>query len=88
MTEKGQCVDFGAPDQFGAHIFRVEIPAARSAPVRIVEDYGYDGLEGGIPHDEERVILARAVWSAIAPCERHCTARLPQTSGCAEDRTR
>ena len=70
MTEQGQFVDFGAPDQFGAHIFRVEIPAARSAPVRIVEDYGYDGLEGGIPHDEERVILARAVWSAIAEAAR------------------
>ena len=27
MTEKVQFVDFGAPDKFGAHLFRVEIPA-------------------------------------------------------------
>ena len=26
MTEKLQFVDFGAPEQFGTHVFRVEIP--------------------------------------------------------------
>ena len=57
MTEKAQFVDFGAPEQFGTHVFRVEIPAARTEPVRIIEDYGYRGLEDGIPRDEERVIL-------------------------------
>jgi len=59
-------VGFGAPDQFGAHRFRVEIPAAKQSPVYIVEDFGYRGLEGGIRRDEERVVLARTVWSAIA----------------------
>jgi hypothetical protein len=63
-------VDFGAPDTFGAHIFRVEIPGAKAEPVRIVEDYGYRGLEGGIPRGEERVILTRVVWSAIADIAR------------------
>src|SRR5262249_11982964 len=62
--------DFGAPDAFGAHIFRVEIPVAKTAPVRVVEDYGYRGLEGGVPCSEERVILPRAVWSAIADMAR------------------
>ena len=38
-------------------VFRVEIPAARNEPVVIVEDYGYRGQEGGIPRDEERVVL-------------------------------
>ena len=70
MTEKGQFVDFGAPEQFGTHVFRVEIPAARTAPVRIIEDYGYRGLEDGIPRDEERVILPRPVWSGIAESAR------------------
>ena len=70
MTEKLQFVDFGAPDKFGAHLFRVEIPAVRTESVRIVEDFGYRGLEGGIPKDEDRAILGRAVWSGIADIAR------------------
>src|SRR5437660_5129285 len=70
MREPAKTVDFGAPDEFGAHVFRVEIPASRNDAVLIVEDYGYRGLEGGIPRDEERVILTRLVWSAIADIAR------------------
>jgi len=70
MSEKVKYVDFGAPDKFGTHLFRVEIPASRNEPVRIIEDYGYRGLEGGIPRDEERVILSRAVWSGIGDIAR------------------
>ena len=51
-------------------VFRVEIPAARTEPVRVIEDYGYRGLEDGIPRDEERVILPRPVWSGIAEIAR------------------
>jgi hypothetical protein len=47
MSDKTQTVDFGAPDTFGAHLFRIEIPAGRNDPVVIVEDYGYRGQEGG-----------------------------------------
>lgn len=64
-------VDFGAPDKFGAHLFRVEIPASRHEPVVIVEDYGYRGQESGIPREETRVVLTRPVWSAIADIVRH-----------------
>lgn len=70
MTEKLATVDFGAPDKFGAHIFRVEISAARNDPVAIVEDYGYRGQEAGIPRDEERAVLKRPTWSAIADIAR------------------
>ena len=70
MSEQPKTVDFGAPDTFGAHLFRVEIPASRNEPVVIVEDYGYRGQEGGIPRDEERVVLTRPVWSAIADIAR------------------
>ena len=70
MSEKGETIDFGAPATFGAHVFRVEIPAARTGEVLIVEDYGYGGSEGGIPRDEERVVLARRVWSKIADVAR------------------
>jgi hypothetical protein len=70
MSDTPQTVDFGAPDKFGAHLFRVEIPPARTGSVLIVEDYGYRGQEGGIPREEERVILLRPVWSAIAEISR------------------
>ena len=63
-------VDFGASSAFGTHVLRVEIPAPRSEPVRITEDYGYRGLEGGIPRAEDRVLLPRHVWSAIADAAR------------------
>ena len=70
MTPPVKFVDFGAPDQFGAHLFRVEIPASKSDSVVLVEDYGYRGLEGGIPRDEQRAILPRVVWSSIADTAR------------------
>jgi hypothetical protein len=70
MTDKQKNIDFGAPSTFGAHLFRVEISAARNEPVVIIEDYGYRGQEGGIPRDEERVVLKRPVWSAIADTAR------------------
>jgi hypothetical protein len=73
MTQKEATpttVDFGAPDKFGAHVFRVEIPAARNEPVVIVEDYGYRGHEAGVPREEQRVVLTRRVWSAIADVAR------------------
>ena len=70
MSEKVQFADFGAPEKFGAHLFRVEIPASKTEAVRILEDFGYRGLEGGIPRDEERVILSRAAWSGIADIAR------------------
>ena len=70
MSEPDKTLDFGAPEKFGAHLFRVEIPAAKNEDVRLIEDYGYRGLEVGIPRDEERVILPRAVWSGIADIAR------------------
>jgi hypothetical protein len=63
-------VDFGAPTSFGAHLFRVEIPASRTDEIIVTEDFGYRGLEGGIPKEEERVVLKRSVWSAIADTAR------------------
>jgi len=66
MSEKRNTVDFGAPADFGAHIFRVEIPAARTGEIWIIEDYGYRGGEAGIPRQEARAVLERRVWSQIA----------------------
>ncbi|MDL1974448.1 MAG: DUF3780 domain-containing protein [Deltaproteobacteria bacterium] len=77
---ESKTVDFGAPDRFGAHLFRVLIPAARKDLVVIIEDYGYRGEEGGVPREEERVVLKRQVWSAIAdPARREFNVRLKAT---------
>jgi len=70
VSERPKTIDFGAPDAFGAHLFRVEILASRNEPVVIVEDYGYRGQQGGIPREEERVVIARQVWSAIVDISR------------------
>lgn len=70
MTDQQETIDFGAPTTFGAHVFQVKIPASRSDVVIIVEDYGYHGKEGSSTYDEERVILKRPVWSAIADSAR------------------
>ena len=70
MSNQPMTVDFGASDTFGAHLFRVEIPASRNEPVVVIEDYGFRGQEGGIPREEERVVLKRPVWTAIADIAR------------------
>lgn len=66
ITKKQEYVDFGAISTFGSHLFRVEISSGRSDEVTIVEDYGYRGSENGIPKEEERVVLKRAIWSEIS----------------------
>ena len=70
MNDRPTTVDFGAQDKFGAHVFRVEIPVARSDTVTIIEDYGYRGDEAGVPRDEARAILSRRTWSGIADVAR------------------
>src|SRR4051794_32407299 len=70
MSTKPATVDFGAPNTFGAHVFRVEIPDARNQPILIVEDYGYKGQVGGVPSSEQRVALQRPTWSTIAHTAR------------------
>lgn len=70
-ADKARTVDFGAADSFGAYVFRVEIPAGRSDPVTIVEHFGYEGGERGIPVEEARVRLPRPTWSGIAEAARH-----------------
>jgi hypothetical protein len=77
VSEKLKTIDFGAPDSFGAHLFRVQIPAGRNESVVVIEDYGYRGQEGGVPREEERAVLKRSVWSAIAdPARREFNSRL------------
>ncbi|MDM0068789.1 anti-phage-associated DUF3780 domain-containing protein [Variovorax sp. J31P207] len=76
-SAKKKTVGFGAPDDFGAHVFRVEIPAAKEGEVRIIEDYGVKGGEQGRPYDEVRAVLPREIWSAVSEsCRRDFNDRL------------
>lgn len=70
MTERTKTVDFGASEEFGAYIFRVRIPASTAGNIVIIEHYGYQGGDQGIPLEEERAVLTRTVWSAIADTAR------------------
>ncbi len=70
MTPTLETADFGAPTALGSHLFRVEIQAARSASVVIVEDYGHSVCEAGISREEKRVVLERRVWSKISDIAR------------------
>jgi len=70
MSKPPKSIDFGATGEFGAHLFRVEIPASKNEPVVILEDYGYRGLENGLPEAESRAILSREVWSKISDIAR------------------
>lgn len=70
MTKKISTVDFGAPEEFGTHLFQVTIPLSRQGEVEILEYYGFNGGEGGLPYEEMRVILPRSIWSGIADAAR------------------
>ena len=59
-------VDFGAPSIFGAHVFRVEVPDGRSAPIKLIEDYGLQGGDNGIPHEEARALIERSAWPVLS----------------------
>jgi Protein of unknown function (DUF3780) len=64
MRLKTTTAGFGAPTEFGAHVFHVVIPAAKAESVSVVEDYG---LIGG---EIVRVVLPRFAWSGIAEAAR------------------
>ena len=61
---------FGAPKDFGAHRFKVQIPAGRSGDVLVIEDYGYLAGINGNPDSDLRVRLPRSKWTAAADASR------------------
>lgn len=65
MSDSLSVIGFGAPSEFGAHVFRVEIPSGTSEAIRIIEDFGLKGGEQGLPYEEVRATLPRTIWSAI-----------------------
>ena len=63
-------VGFGAPETFGSHIFKVNIPAGRSGDVLVMEDYGYLAGINGNPDFDLRVRLPRSKWTLAADVSR------------------
>lgn len=61
---------FGATSEYGAHVFRVNVPTALKENITITEDYGLKGGENGVPPKEIRVVLSRRFWSGIAETAR------------------
>lgn len=60
-----ETIDFGAPKDFGAHHFYIDIPEEPKAAVTIYEYYGFDGDEAKREVAEKRVVLARELWTKI-----------------------
>jgi hypothetical protein len=63
-------IGFGASSEFGAHVFKVNIPAGKAGEVIVTEDYGFLAGIDGTPEFETRVILPRAKWAKIADITR------------------
>jgi len=63
-------IGFGASAEFGAHVFKVNIPAGRAGDVIVTEDYGFLAGVDGTPEFETRVILPRSKWGKIADTAR------------------
>ncbi|MBI2353463.1 MAG: DUF3780 domain-containing protein [Deltaproteobacteria bacterium] len=63
-------VDFGALEGYGAHLFYVEVPAARNADIQIIEDFGILGGDDSISSKEVRARLPRHVWNGISEAAR------------------
>lgn len=58
-------VDFGAPTDFGAHHFYVDVSPGSANAIYIYEDFGFDGDETRRESVECRIVLARELWTKI-----------------------
>ena len=70
MSDKRPTVDFGAPDKFGAHVFRVEIPAARNEPSSSSRTTATAAWRPASRATRSGSFSTRPVWSAIADIAR------------------
>jgi hypothetical protein len=56
---------FGVPNDIDPHHFVVDIPAARTNPVVITEQFGLSGGSNGLPDSLERCRLNQDAWNVI-----------------------
>ena len=73
-----ETIGFGVPNVTGPHHFVVQIPAARTEPVVILENYGCNG-ESINAKPVERVIITRDAWRVVAdPLKAYLNRRLKE----------
>lgn len=60
-----ELIDFGAPADYGAHHFYVEIPVAPRDAISIYEDFGFEGDTNQREKTELRALVARELWTKI-----------------------
>lgn len=69
-TQSTKLIGFGAPAEYGAHVFKVQIPPGRSGLVVLSEEFG---LRAGIDGTPERIVRAqldRSLWTPLADISR------------------
>lgn len=56
---------FGASAAFGAHVFKLQLPAGRAGEVVLTEEFGYLAGLNGIPVRETRACFPRQHWTLL-----------------------
>nr|WP_276978230.1 anti-phage-associated DUF3780 domain-containing protein [Ferrimicrobium acidiphilum] len=70
QSKSAKLVGFGAPSEFGAHLFKVTIPPGRSGLVVLSEEYGFLAGLDGVPDRDIRSKLDRSKWTPLADVSR------------------
>lgn len=70
QLKSSKLVGFGAPSEYGAHLFKIVIPPGRSGLVVLSEEYGFLAGVGGTPERDIRVKLDRSKWTPLADASR------------------
>ena len=61
---------FGANAAFGAHVFKLQLPAGRAGEVMLTEEFGYLAGPNGLPERETRACLPRLHWTMLGEAAR------------------
>lgn len=56
---------FGASAAFGAHVFKLKLPAGQACEVQVTEEFGYLAGLNGMPEHECRASFPRRHWKHI-----------------------
>jgi hypothetical protein len=61
---------YGASAAFGAHVFKLQLPAGRAGEVVLTEDFGYLAGQNGTPERETRACFPRQHWTLLGDTAR------------------
>ena len=61
---------FGASAAFGAHVFKLQLPAGRAGEVVLTEEFGYLAGLNGMPERETRACFPRKHWTVLGDTAR------------------